>query len=1503
MTEQNGDSATADPTASDVEIVKSSNSDQPPAEEEEVAAQPALNGMVIRPPSQKKGTETDSCGFVLPLPPIRPEEPVQSIRLALAEVVGLAHFTNYRIEVETSNEEEPDTSGETVLPLISPFTGPNAVVSIPSALKSLDEAPTVEASNGEKAKESNVVLDEFGDLQSTAGIQDGSSLRLVLERYDAASVKEHILRLRHIFDGNAPAVTSLLDDTAVPPPEEEGDDTKNGKEKHLPDLPDLPSPRVNGQNLADFFFLSSGENPADFDQPNVASINKSTTNGKSSSKKKKTKATNGKKGVGSDGESPGETGAIAADVVRDNIFRLNQLEGAVHMPCSIQYSGFHPPPSGRRLMGDIAYLEVTIAGEEDGSDIIVSITACNNGFYVNRSTRVGGKRRFDPSPAPKPYFSHTLLDCVLQASPALAGMWSAVLEAAKERSEILAKINKGAFATLFRLAIRGSVGGFADPAIAMKSSVALDATLNAPSWLVSVPAAKDKEGGVWNRNACHGYHTGRAEDDLSQTFGVDVRSGALRDWNEELQLAREMPISTLYERLDRARVIHKTMTEFGEASLVGVKAICDGHIAPMNPNEGTRTQVYLHNNIFVSRALDVGPETFRLVKGDRAAKKSASREIQCIKTFHRMENSGFHTLATVLVDYLGSRFICQSILPGILQGEKSHTILLGSVDVEIPMKCDPEFQDLLKEKIAEPLNLLSRPVYASPLTEERREECKKLKKASLLVADVEPNGDAEIDKEETMETCSPLETKGIQGSDQRKYLLDFGRMTPRDANWVPQKQGGTGKWEGLTKSKTSGIPNDLEDEEWTMNVLRPELVNQWIRSLVSKYIEQKRKEHAEASAKKRSEKGESVGNGDADKKERETSAEGSHQPEAKEEEEKFKVTEEEQRAVTDNLKLNVNVFLPDVRVVEPEQMKLDEEKAREAASFLWDEVLPRVTRAIRERGLSQVPIDGKTLTELLHRNGVNCRYLGRLASLAHEEEEKDSKIEDDLKNGRLAVFSRRTMPLSWLELLECEMVARAAKHVLDSYFFARGGAAAAQPAQLVASFLSALISEREETAAQTENRVSKRDDSTPDEEDFLGLSAYDVGGGGDALPLPTRSRTEIWQDIELEIARRFRYSLKLFNKGNKSGRAIHVPLLRRVCQRTGIRLAAKNYDIGAACYTDGNTSGARLTASYPISPIDIVDIVPLMKHSAAYYEGFSPCSLSPTLVTPPLQISLYDAKMALERAHLQMTGRGLSRALELTQEAATLYQRVTENGAHPGVVECIELMANIFLEANDPALATANGAKALGLAVQSGGFDGPNVFQAHVMMFQMLFSAREFDQCVKHLRAAMYILEISGGPRHAEHYDALHKLGAVYSHDEYKGKYSADAVSIFRELEGLNPNDRLLEGFTLRALAKNLALNGEYRDAVDVEKKANKALSRFIAKDHAAMKESDSDLKTYTELAVKQGNRSVVKKTKKEQEELAEAMAADLMAAEEKQQQIEEEAKKKKLNKKKKGKK
>jgi hypothetical protein len=527
-------------------------------ETEQVEAPPVLKNLCILPPLQKSGTlERDEMLDRVPLPPIRAEEPVSSIRAALGEVYGYAHLTNYRFELEKPSVSNPPPKNGDV-PVVSPYTGRNAVVSVPVALKSLEDG---------NQEVDSMALDDYGDLSLLLdkGLKDGSAFRVVLERYDVAQVRDHVVRLGSLLDGNAPSVSSLDDsaEVAESSAEEEGaekpaeterkegaeESKSNGKQKDVAEkkdnllvYPTEKSVAVDSSKLRDYYYLACGEDsklyledPAKLNLPNQ----------ENGSKKKK-----GKKGKGNgQKEEEGKEDLRIEQVVREIIPQLNQLEEATRVKCSIRLSGFHPPPRSRRLMGDLAYLEVTPPGGTES----IFITAIPTGFYVNRSKVQGVGVKFDPSPAAEPCFSHELLDCLLQASESFITAWKGALAASKKRNKLTTKLNAdGHFSSLFRVAIRGDFKGYKSPSIG-SAAEGIDALIHTPSWLVPIPQVELEPEDSWNRNSTHSYNPSRTEDDLANSFGVDVRNGSARDWNEELQTAREMPETTLPDRIERAR--------------------------------------------------------------------------------------------------------------------------------------------------------------------------------------------------------------------------------------------------------------------------------------------------------------------------------------------------------------------------------------------------------------------------------------------------------------------------------------------------------------------------------------------------------------------------------------------------------------------------------------------------------------------------------------------------------------------------------------------------------------------------------------------------------------------------------------------------------------------------------------------------------------------------------------------------------------------------------------
>jgi len=962
-------------------------------------------------------------------------------------------------------------------------------------------------------------------------------------------------------------------------------------------------------------------------------------------------------------------------------------------------------------------------------------------------------------------------------------------------------------------------------------------------------------------------------------------------------------------------LVHKVLSDFGEAALAGVKAIFDGYILPMNPNESARAHVYLHNNIFFSRAVDTGLDTFKIIQGDAAAKKSASRDCCNMGLLHRLDIPGLHTLATVLVEYLGTRIICQSVVPGILHGEKSHKLLYGAVETLSGLQCDDEMHELLESTIGEGCMIATRKIPKHPLSDEvsivgcfvcayhvplccvklvsnsshlyhkciilnsQRMEFIKENRITplplLQAAETKKEEDDNDDnKDSLVQACGPIEMKGILGSDQRKYVLDCTRLTPRDANWVSKDIGGTGKWEESLESSVARsqelIPSTLDDDEWTACVIRRELITNYAETKIRDHLV-KYKEEMESKKAEDEKKDDSAAEDKADtaddkewvdlvpgKKVKEY--EKSEEEKAEEKKKESLLLAKVEDEYVNSLRYNVNVFLPYTRSIEGidkdsyETLKKDEEEARQLARYLWDTAIPSLTKEIRSGGGSglQLPADGRALTEMIHQRGINCRYLGRLAELARKEELEDiisskkaataaaltmssisAEADDKIAAAKQYKAPRFCMPICWLELLECEMVARAAKHVLDSYILENGNQPAAQT---IASFLSAIMSVGEESAGETEVRMT----NNPDQEEMATLT-LDFGDdtSGNTVSSNNRGREEIWKDIEREVGRRFRYTLLLYNStssgSSKKGeteesRALYMPLLRRICQRSGIRLVAKQYDLGKKCVCGGSAP------SYPIAPSDILDILPLVKHAASLAgESFSPCSFSgsnPVGSNTTLHILLDDVRTMHGIAQANLNNRNYDAVVEYAQEAAALYQRVLDSPLHPQITKCLRLTTIAHFQKNEYEQAVVAASKYLAITIALNGFDSYEVLQAHLTVADIYLEAGKIEDFVKHARSAQFLMEFLGGKNYAGIAPQYYRMGSLY----YEAGKVEDAFRFFEAAASRRKEDRMFECLIARNTSGVLANLGLFRQAFEYEKKAYQSYLTFLGEDHDATK-------------------------------------------------------------------
>ena len=170
--------------------------------------------------------------------------------------------------------------------------------------------------------------------------------------------------------------------------------------------------------------------------------------------------------------------------------------------------------------------------------------------------------------------------------------------------------------------------------------------------------------------------------------------GQTREWNEELQAVRELPCSTLHERLLRDRAFFKVHSDFVAAATRGAMLVVDGGVLAINPGDEPRSQMFIWSNIFFSLGFDVR-EHYGDYGGDAAAFAAPLLDLRGVQVFNSADTTGLHTLGTVIIDYKGFRVTAQSIIPGILEREQEQSVVYGSIDFGVSIVTSTDYDQLL----------------------------------------------------------------------------------------------------------------------------------------------------------------------------------------------------------------------------------------------------------------------------------------------------------------------------------------------------------------------------------------------------------------------------------------------------------------------------------------------------------------------------------------------------------------------------------------------------------------------------------------------------------------------------------------------------------------------------------------------------------------------------------------------------------------------------------------
>ncbi|KAF2267787.1 hypothetical protein CC78DRAFT_489715 [Lojkania enalia] len=862
--------------------------------------------------------------------------------------------------------------------------------------------------------------------------------------------------------------------------------------------------------------------------------------------------------------------------------------------------------------------------------------------------------------------------------------------------------------------------------------------------------------------------------DLARTQESYLISGVentetLRDWNEEFQSTREMPKEAVQDRVFRERLTSKLFADYNDAATRGAMLVARGEIAPLNPTEAKDAQIFVYNNIFYSFGAD-GVGTFSTEGGDEAARVAVGKDVLGVRAVNNLDIQGLFTSGTVVVDYLGKRIVGQSIVPGIFKQRDpgEHQIDYGAVEGKEIVADDKSFVPLFAQ-LSKNLRVKKHPVW---------------------------------DKDGVRhELEGSVETKGLIGTDGRRYALDLYRLTPLDVAWIEAHWSEPDK-DGNSKPKDKDYPH-------RMATLRPELVESYGRLKLRDYIKVELAKKSEAT--KSDDKEEANGRTEV----AEESKDNSESQEAKEETE---AAEQDRVDISGfQFSLNPDVFCGQHPQTEEdkEEWAKDEAEVRAVCNHLSSEVIPRLIQDLKE-GEVGFPMDGQSLSSLLHKRGVNIRYLGKIAELADNEDPRLQALK------KLAIQ---------------EMIARGFKHFANSKL--RHVAAPFAPA-CIAHMLNCLLGEEANAKPVAEIDSSLR--SMYPESDFS---------------FEKMSPETLKKEIKAQVALRYRYSLD----SSWVQPAKRLQLLREVSLKLGLQLETKEYTFTKQDVANG---AAPENTAVPVANGQVTTSSKKKKGKTA-----SPTrAASPTPALPPQTFHADDilnivpvvkeaspksflAEEALEAGRMSVAQEQKELGQELLLESLSLHEQIY-GVLHPEVSRVYHALSNLLYNLDDKNAAVELAHKAVIVSERTLGVDHADTVLNYLNLGLFEHATGNTQAALKYVRHALELWKIIYGPDHPDSITTLNNaavmLQSMKQYHESRLWFEA-SLAICEEVSGKQSINTATLQFQL---SQALALDKDMRAAVNRMRESYNIFNNVLGPEDRNTKEAGSWLEQLTQSAVSQ---------------------------------------------------
>lgn len=418
------------------------------------------------------------------------------------------------------------------------------------------------------------------------------------------------------------------------------------------------------------------------------------------------------------------------------------------------------------------------------------------------------------------------------------------------------------------------------------------------------------------------------------------------------------------------------------------------------------------------------------------------------------------------------------------------------------------------------------------------------------------------------------------------------------------------------------------------------------------------------------------------------------------------------------------------------------------------------------RGIASV-LDGDQLVQTLHSRGINLRYLGQISQ----------------------ALAGPTSPFR--DVLLREMIVRAAKRVLSAQLV---NAREHELATKVADFFNAFF-----------NRPSNNPKGS---RSGLATTGNDVAASGETV-LGELTHSALWSRIRSIVDSKYAYQLPEWIPSS----IFEYPTLRTLCQRTGVRLEARQYD---------------LILEKPFDQSNIFDLVPVVKHR------------------PPQSV---DGISMMDAGRQLLESRLFERSHEAFASALAVLVQIYGH-LHKDVAECHSILAHVSQLFQDHEIAFGHQQQATAIYERVTGSDSRNTANAYGNLALATRKVARPGIAVNFIKRAIYLTVLGSGSHNHEMWNLFLQLSEALS-EAGKKEEAVDAArrALLHAEPYVGAAHHVMAQLT-HALALRLSAVYSFREALDYEKRSFAINKQNFGETHARTEESNMWLQKLTKMAV-----------------------------------------------------